>query len=119
MDDVVTSDLGRFGARERAIAVQILWAWNTHGLPADFEDWHETRIMFNTHSGYVFLDNGDGCQSAVMEGRELVTFYCLGYGGIEGTLTELEEEFERDGENWHSEDVERFNDIREFWEVNA
>ena len=122
MEEIVTSDLGRFGARERAIAGEILWAWNTHGLPADFEgpsEGWEVRIMFNTQSGDVFLDNGEGCQTAVMEGRELVTFYCLGYGGIEGTLTELEEGFERDGENRHSEDVERFNGIRKFWEVNA
>ena len=119
MDDVVTSDLGRFGARERAIAGEILWAWNTHGLPADFEDGYETRIMFNTQSGYVFLDNGDGCQTAVMEGRELVTFYCLNYGGIEGTLTELMVKCVRDGHNWHRDDLEQFNDIQKFWEVNA
>ena len=121
-DDVVTSDLGRFGARERAIAVELLQAWNRDGLPADFEgpsEGWEVRPMFNTHSGYVFLDNGDGGQTAVMEGRELVTFYCLNYGGIEGTLAELEEEFERDGENWNSDDVEQLNDIRKFWEVNA
>jgi len=121
MEEIVTSDLGRFGARERAIAVELLQAWNRDGLPADFEgpsEGWEVRPMFNTHSGYVFLDNGEGCQTAVMEDGKLVSFYCLGYGGIEGTLAELKEEFARDGENWHSEDVERFNDIENFWIQN-
>lgn len=113
-DDIVTSDLARFGHRERVIAGEILWAWNTQGLPADFEDGYETRIMFNTQSGYVFLDNGEACQTAVMEGRDLVMFYCLGYQGIEGTLEELEEEFKANGETWHEEDIETFRDIQEF-----
>lgn len=118
-EEIVVSDLASFGARERAIVVELLQAWEKDGLPADFEtEGWEVRPMFNTRSGYVFLDNGEGCQTAVMEDGKLVSFYTLGYAGIEGTLQELEEEFAKYGDTWHREDLERFNDIREFHKAN-
>ena len=120
-EEIVVSDFASFGARERAIVVELLQAWEKDGLPADFEtgfEGWEVRPMFNRHSGYVFLDNGEGCQTAVMEDGKLVSFYVLGYAGIEGTLQELEEEFAQNGDTWHREDLERFNDIREFHKAN-
>ena len=116
-DDIVTTDIGRFGYRERQILVELLTAWNMCGLPSDFES-DNVVPMFNTHSGYVFLAN-DQHQTAVLEDGHVVSFYCLGYGGIEGTLSELEDEFAVAGDSWHREDVEQLNDIREFWKVNA
>jgi hypothetical protein len=54
-----------------------------------------------------------------MEDGHLVSFYCLGYGGIEGTLKELEEEFTVTGDSWHEEDLEHFESIKEFWAVRS
>nr|BAR33589.1 hypothetical protein [uncultured Mediterranean phage uvMED] len=116
-DDIVTTDIGRFGARERRILADLLTAWNMCGLPSDFES-DNVRPMFNTHSGYVFLGNEE-YQTAVLEDGRLVSFYYLGYEGHEGTLSELEEEFRVSGDSWHREDVEAFENIREYWQVNA
>ncbi len=116
-DDIVTTDIGRFGARERRILADLLTAWNMCGLPSDFES-DNVRPMFNTHSGYVFLGNEE-YQTAVLEDGRLVSFYYLGYEGHEGTLSELEEEFRVSGDSWHREDVEAFENIREYWQGNA
>ena len=115
--DIVTADIGRFGARERQILVELLTAWNMCGLPSDFES-DNVRPMFNTHSGYVFLGN-DAYQTAVLEDGHLVSFYYLGYEGHEGTLSELEDEFKVSGDTWHPDDVAEFESIREYWQVNA
>ena len=110
MENQVTSDLIYFGARERAILVELLEAWSRDGLPSDFDDTH-VQPMFNLNSGYVFLTN-DECQTAIMEDGKLVSHYFLPYAGIEGTLNELVEEFEKYGDSWHDDDVEAFNDIK-------
>ena len=116
-EEIVTTDIGRFGARERRILVELLTAWNMCGLPSDFES-DNVRPMFNTHSGYVFLGNEE-YQTAVLEDGRLVSHYNLGYEGHEGTLSELEDEFKVSGDTWHREDVEALENIREYWEVNA
>jgi len=110
MENKVTSDLTYFGARERAILVELLQAWSRDGLPSDFDDTH-VQPMFNLNSGYVFLTN-DECQTAIMEDGKLVSHYFLPYEGIEGTLSELKEEFARSGDSWHVDDVEAFSEIK-------
>lgn len=116
-DDIVTSDLSRFGPRERVVVGQMLLAWDKHGLPSDFED-DEVVPMFNRHSNKVFLSN-EHYQVAVLEDEKLVSHYYLGYEGHEGTLKELELEFSYSGDNWHPDDVAEFESIRKYNEVGA
>ena len=110
MENMLTSDIAKFGARERAILVELLEAWGRDGLPSDFDD-YEVQPMFNMNSGYVFLTNAE-YQTAIMEDGKLVSHYFLPYAGIEGTLSELIEEFEKYGDSWHVDDVEAFSEIK-------
>jgi len=110
MENMLTSDIAKFGARERAILVELLEAWSRDGLPSDFYE-ENVHPMFNLNSGYVFLTNAD-YQEAIMEDGKLVSHYSLPYEGIQGTLSELKEEFARNGDSWHVDDVEAFNDIK-------
>ena len=106
MDEIVTTDLNKFGNRERAIVKDIFIAWEKHGLPEDFYD-DEIEIAFNTHSGYVFLTNSD-YQVAMEQDGKLVSFYTTPHEGIEGTLEDLLEEYE----DMHPEDKEYIDELR-------
>lgn len=82
MENAVTNDLTRFGARERYMAEELLRAWREQGLPEDFwED--EVTITMNTSSGYVFLTNSD-YQVAMMNGAKLESWYSCPICGHEG-----------------------------------
>ena len=111
MRDPLTSDLANFGARERALVVELLTAWQNHGLPFDFEN-DEVVPMFNRESGYVFLTNAN-YEVALVQGGELVSHYWLSHEGHEGTLEELLEAFEESGDTWHPDDIEQLQQIRE------
>ncbi len=79
MTDITTTDLSKFGYRERVIARELLEAWEVQGLPEDFED-DEVTIMFNAYSGNVFLTNSE-YQVAMMCDDKLESFYsCLNCG---------------------------------------
>ena len=82
MNEITTTDLSKFGYRERVMAEELLKAWRENGLPEDFED-NEVIIMFNTHSGSVFLTNSD-YQAAMMNGDNLEMWYNCPYCGHEG-----------------------------------
>lgn len=117
MRDPLTSDLAEFGARERALVVELLAAWERHGLPLDFDS-DEVRPMFNRESGYVFLTNSSYEVAVVRECAcrptgELVSHYWLSYEGHEGTLEELLEDYEQHGDTWHPDDVKQLEQIRE------
>jgi len=105
MDEIVTTDLAKFGYREQAIAQDIFIAWRNHGLPQDFEN-DEVELCFNTHSGYVFLSNSD-YQVAMEQDGKLVSFYTTPHGGREGTLEDLLEEYE----DMHPEDKEYIDEL--------
>ena len=111
MRDTLTSDLAHFGARERAILVELLQAWERGGLPFDFDE-DEVVPMFNRSSGYVFLTNAN-YEVALVQGGELVSHYWLSYEGHEGTLQELEDEYRSNGHTWHPDDIEQLQQIRE------
>lgn len=111
MRDTLTSNLAHFGARERAILVELLQAWERGGLPLDFDS-DEVVPMFNRSSGYVFLTNAS-YEVALVQGGELVSHYWLSYEGHEGTLEELLEAFEESGDTWHPDDIEQLEQIRE------
>lgn len=90
MKEITTTDLTRFGYRERCMAEELLQAWREQGLPDDFEA-DEVTIMFNTYSGCVFLTNSE-YQVAMMNGDKLESFYTDPETGEEGFLEELTNE---------------------------
>jgi len=64
----ITTDLLRFGIRERVQAIEILQAWNANGLPDGFE-YDEVELAFDSYSGDVFLRNGSFQEVEVDGGR--------------------------------------------------
>ena len=104
---MTTTDLNKFGNRERAMAEELLRAWRKQGLPEDFYD-DKVEIMMNTYSGNVFLTNSD-YHVAMMNGDHLESFYTLSYNGHEGFLEDFENYKEDD---LHREDWEQVKKIR-------
>jgi hypothetical protein len=80
--ETTTTDISKFGSRERLMLVEILTAWCNQGLPEDFEN-DEVTPMMNMNSGYVFLSNSD-FQVAMMNGDKLERWYTCGECGHEG-----------------------------------
>jgi hypothetical protein len=80
--DITTTDFSQFGSRERGMARELLEAWETQGLPEDFNE-DEVVIMMNKNSGNVFLTNSD-YQVAMMNGDTLESFYSCPNCGNEG-----------------------------------
>ena len=94
MEEIVTTDLTKFGFRELEMMEELSKAWRTQGLPVDF--WDEgVHIAFNTHSGYVFLTNSD-FQAAMMNGDNLESHYFCPYCGHEGFKEDMEHDPEAD-----------------------
>ena len=87
---MTTTDLTKFGSRERKMAEELLRAWRKQGLPEDFTN-HKVEIMMNQRSGYVFLTNYD-YQVAMMNNDNLESFYTCPYCGYEGFLEDMEHE---------------------------
>jgi hypothetical protein len=77
-----TTDISKFGSRERWILVELLTAWDKQGLPDDFTD-NEVVPMMNTNSGHVFLTNSE-YEVAMMNGDKLESWYNCGNCGHEG-----------------------------------
>lgn len=88
MEDITTSDLSDFGARERKMAEELLKAWREQGLPEDF-DADKVTVMMNKNSGNVFLTNSE-FQVAMMNGDTLESFYSCPQCGHEGFKDEME-----------------------------
>ena len=89
MVDFTTTDLSRFGSRERHLAEELLKAWRLQGFPEGFYD-DEVCVMMNIQSGYVFLTNSE-FQVAMMNGDKLEVFYTDFETGEEGFLEDLSE----------------------------
>lgn len=87
-EEITTTDLAKFGARERRMQAELLMAWDEQGLPDEFYD-DEVTVMFNMYSGCVFLTNSD-FQVAMMNEDKLEMFYNCPYCGHEGFLEEME-----------------------------
>jgi len=81
---ITTTDLSEFGARERALLIKLLLAWQEQGLPEDFDN-NEVTPMFNKNSGFVFLTNSD-YQVAMLNGDKLESFYHCTNCGNEGFI---------------------------------
>jgi hypothetical protein len=92
-------------ARERRMVLEILQAWESGGLPSDF-DATGVKLAFNRNSGNVFLVNEDH-QVAMVEGMTLESFYSSPYEGREGFFTDFLGEYA----DMHREDQEWFREI--------
>lgn len=97
-NEVYTQDLSDFGARERAMAAELLAA----RLPDGFSD-DGVKLAMNRNSGFVFLVNSDS-QCAMMNGDELQLFHSTPYSGLEGFICDLLDENSPD--DIHHEDAE-------------
>lgn len=85
--EITTTDLAKFGYREKAMAAKLLQAMIDKGLPNDFYD-DEVTVMMNTNSGNVFLTNSE-YQVAMMNGDKLESFYSCPECGHEGFFDEM------------------------------
>ena len=94
IDEIVTSDIGKFGARERSMLRDLLTAWNDHGLPEDFYD-EDVKPCMNMNSGYVFLTNSD-YQVALLNGERLELWHNCPYCGHEGFADEMAHDAENE-----------------------
>lgn len=106
-NDSYTENLADFGARERHMLQELLAAWNSQGLPLDFED-NGVKPAMNRNSGFVFLVNEE-CQTAMMNGDRLESFYSTPYEGHEGFFDELLEEYA----DMHHEDQQYMRQLAE------
>lgn len=82
MSNTTTTDISKFGSRERWMLVELLTAWDKHGLPEDFYD-DEVTAMMNMNSGNVFLTNSE-YQVSMMNGGKLESWYSCPNCGHEG-----------------------------------
>jgi hypothetical protein len=106
-EDIVTTDLANFGARERGMLIDLLTAWQDYGLPAQMGD--EVRPYMNRNSGYVFLSDDDGNTCMEADGK-LLMHHSTPYNGHEGFATDLADEADN---TWHVEDLEYLADALE------
>ena len=88
MNEITTTDLSKFGHRERDMSEELLKAWRKQGLPDNFYD-EDVTIMFNTHSGCVFLTNSE-FDAAMMNGDTLEMWYNCPICGHEGFLEDMD-----------------------------
>lgn len=93
MRATTTTDLAKFGWRERKMAAELLAAMCEQGLPDDFED-DEVVVMFNMDSGNVSLTNSE-FQVAMMNGDRLESWYYCPECGAEGFAEDI---------NWNAEE---------------
>lgn len=98
---MTTVDLSKFGRRELAIAGKLLTAYANIGL-GELHYFHDENVtvMLNQSSGFVFLTNEDLDVAMLNSEGDLEEFYTTPYGGVEGFLDELIEQFD----DLHKED---------------
>jgi hypothetical protein len=92
MNTIITSDLTKFGTRERDLLITLLTAWHAQGLPEDFDN-SEVNFMMDTNSGDVFLINSER-QVAMMNADKLESFYRSPNDGLGGFFEDLIAEYE-------------------------
>lgn len=92
INEVTTTDMAKFGSREREMQLELLKAMDEQGLPEEFEV-DGVVVMFNTNSGCVFLTNSE-YQTAMMNGDKLEMFCNCPECGREG----FKDDFEKDSD---------------------
>ena len=107
-NDPCTTDLADFGVRELSLLIDLLEAMK-HGYPDDFEE-DGVVPMLNRNSGEVFLTNSS-YQVCMEVNGELESWYFTPYGGHEGFLEDLIEDYQNNPDDWDEEDVEYLRDL--------
>ena len=90
MDEIVTSDLSRFGYREKEMASELLKAHCSSEHDITKQLGSDVRVYMNTHSGYMFLSDGD-YNVAMMNGDYLEDVLVCSECGNEGFVEEIED----------------------------
>lgn len=88
-EEIVTSDLSKFGYRELMELELLLKAYREQGLPKDFDNDEVVPIM-NSNSGYVFLTNSNYQVAMLTDDNKLQSFYSCPQCGHEGFLEDIE-----------------------------
>lgn len=88
IEDVLTSDLSKFGYTEWVAVRDILNALLEHGVPDGFYNDGITP-MLNTESRYVFLTNSE-YQVCMVNNEKLEMVLCCSNCGVEGFESEME-----------------------------
>jgi hypothetical protein len=86
--DYTTTDLAKFGWREKKIAAQLLTAMIDQGLPDNFHD-DEVTVMLNNGGGCVFLTNSD-FQVVMLNGGKLEEWHSCPECGHEGFAEDMQ-----------------------------
>lgn len=89
MEEVVTSDLTKFGFRELDMAADLLKAYANNKNSVDFGD--GVNVFMNTNSGSVFLSDEDFTVGMLEDGK-VVQFYSCPNCGNEGTQEDGKQE---------------------------
>jgi len=92
MKDIVTADFSNFGYREIDLAQRLLYAYAHRRMTDRAVDWFGdgVQIMFNTHSGFVFLSDEDYNTLMFNNGLLDLFLYCPNCGN-EGFAEEIYE----------------------------
>ena len=111
--ETYTEDLSKFGFIELDVAADLLKAYSRNGLPKDFID-SGVKVAFNMNSGYVFLTNDEYQVAMRTINRKtmetyLYSFYTSPYEGLEGSLEELQEQYNK----MHIEDKQWFKELKQ------
>lgn len=88
-DEIVTSDWSKFGYQEIEEAKELL----SH--IKEIDNYGKVEVMFNTHSGYVFLSDED-YKTWMMNGDKIEEWYSCPYCGHEGFLEDMDHESEEE-----------------------
>ncbi len=105
MNNTTTTDLAKFGYRERAIGEALLAAWRTQGLPEGFNA-SEVTLKFNADLGSVFLTNSE-FQDVAMNDEKLEIFYSCPICGYAGFKDQMQ----------HNENVEQCQEYLQSIEI--
>ena len=84
-EEIVTSDWGKFGYKEREEAKELL----SH--IKEIETDGKVEVFFNTHSGYVFLSD-ENYKTWMMNRGNIEEWYNCPYCGHEGFLEDMKHE---------------------------
>lgn len=87
-DEIVTTDLAKFGFRELRMAADLLDAYCKGNWHHDNELTDCVRVHMNSHSGNVFLSDED-YNVAMMNGDKIEMFYSCPECGNEGFAEDI------------------------------